>query len=161
MEIQEFIELWAGLWFAQRTSYQLNEQTIDNSKAELTVVSLEIEHPEVVKLCQQYQVEPSLSQGGIKVSWDNKIDWGKSQQVGSNSLVFLKTGEFLHPSFRGNYSLGSDEALTLSVVSQDFSSNERIYFASDNLKLRTVLTEYPDGRNETAFYTEIRKLTTS
>lgn len=158
MEIKEFLELWAGQWFAQRTSYQLHQAAIDNSKSEMTVAYLETAHPGVIKLCQRYEVESNLSLGAIQVHWDTSVDWGKSKQTGSNLLIFLETGEFLQTNHRGEYALGNDEALTLSIDSPELHCTERIWFASPNLKLRTVLTRYPDLRTQTAFYTEIRKM---
>jgi hypothetical protein len=37
MDIQEFINLCAGKWFSQRTSYQLAAQKVANNKAEITI----------------------------------------------------------------------------------------------------------------------------
>jgi hypothetical protein len=158
MKIQEFLEQWAGKWFAQRTSYLLKQTVVENSKAEITVESLPLNSPEVLQLCEQYTVTPSLSLGALRISWDNSVDWGKSKELGSNLLVFLETGKLLQPAWLGEYSLGEDEALTLNLTTLDFAATERISFASPNLKLRSVLTKYSTGITQTAFYTEIRKV---
>ena len=36
-------------------------------------------------------------------------------------------------------------------------TEERQWFASDNLRMRTIVAQYQDGRKQTSFYSEIRK----
>ncbi|MGH8000877.1 MAG: phycobiliprotein lyase, partial [Brasilonema sp.] len=61
MEIKNFLELSVGKWFTQRTSYHLAQQTAENSKSEIIIEWLPQEHPEVVKLCQQYQINSTAT----------------------------------------------------------------------------------------------------
>ncbi|ACK69033.1 conserved hypothetical protein [Gloeothece citriformis PCC 7424] len=168
MEIREFLDLWVDRWFALRTSYQLDHQKIENSKSEITVERLPIEHPEVIKLCEQYQIDPSLTLGGIKTSWDNSVDWGKSKQTGATIVVWIPTennsatGQLLQKNnskyLKGRYSLGDDEALTLIVEETDSYFEERVWFASPNLRLRNSLIKNGNGFSQTAFYSEIRRV---
>ncbi|MFM6404094.1 MAG: phycobiliprotein lyase, partial [Microcystis sp.] len=51
MDIQEFINLCAGKWFSQRTSYQLAAQKVANNKAEITIDLLAADAADVVQLC--------------------------------------------------------------------------------------------------------------
>jgi hypothetical protein len=167
MEIKDFLELCAGNWFSQRTSYHLEQQQAENSKSELTIELLSPDRPEVSQLCQQFRIDPRASLGGTKVSWDNSVDWGKTKQKGYSILVLipdpenLQIGQLLQ-SFKtpqkGRYILGNDEALTLIVEGDNIYTEERLWFASPNLRLRTTLIRHSPGFNQTAFYSEIRKI---
>ena len=57
----------------------------------------------------------------------------------------------------GHYTLGQDEALTLIIETEDIYAEERQWFASENLKLRTIMMRHNDGTQQTSFYSEIRK----
>lgn len=168
MEIKEFLDLWIDKWFALRTSYQLDHKKIENSKSEITIESLPVDHSEVVQLCQQYNIDPSSTIGGIKTSWDNSVDWGKPKQTGATLVVWIRDGEYSptgtllqqakSQSWIGRYSLGDDEALTLIVEDGDSYFEERIWFASPNLRLRNSLSKNSQGFSQTAFYSEIRRV---
>jgi hypothetical protein len=171
MDIKEFLEQSAGSWFSLRTNYQINNGEVENSKAEISQEILELEHPEVVALCQEYNLDPSLSLGGQKTSWDNSVDWGKTKQKGSVLIVLIpdennqQVGKLLRraeniktKSRSGRYSLGPDDSLILIVESEDLYSEERISFASNNLRMRTTLTKMASSYRHTAFYSEIRKM---
>lgn len=166
MDIKEIIELCSGKWFSQRTSFQ---SKLESSKSEITIEFIAPDHPEVVQLCQQYQIDPTLALGGTKASWDNSVDWGKPKQTGSSLLVWIpqanepKNGQILRSMgqrhlAQGQYTLGSDDALTLSLKEDDRHSEERIWFASPNLRLRTSLVKQSNQSNQMAFYSEIRKV---
>jgi len=58
----------------------------------------------------------------------------------------------------GEYILAEDESLTLSLTQNDQNISERIWFASDNLKLRNTVTKNKEKVTETAFYSEIKRL---
>ena len=105
-----------------------------------------------------------------KVRWNNSVDWGKPKDIGSVIVIFLgdrigiQSGQFLRSdSFQsklipGRYDLGKDEALTLILEREQFCFQERIWFASPNLRLRTTLSKQNNGASTTAFYSEIRRV---
>ena len=171
MDIKKFLELSAGKWFTQRTSYHLDQRKSEQSKAEITVELLSSDNSELIKLCQQHRINPKITWGGTKVSWDNSVDWGKSKTKGSNILVLVTdsdsrdAGKLLR--MRGNtspkttigrYILGKDQALTLIIEDENIYLEERQWFASDNLRLRTALVKGNNGFSQTSFYSEIRKI---
>jgi len=167
MEIKEFIELSVGQWFAQRTTYQLQEEKADNSKSEITLEMLSQDNSELVKICQKHQIEPNLTIA-TKSSWDNSVDWGKAKETGFNLLILvpdtqnqqvgkLLTGNLTQQKI-GHYQMGEDEALTLIVEEGNNHTSERLWFASENLRLRTSLFKNNKGFSTTAFYSEIRRI---
>jgi len=169
MDIKEFLEQSTGKWFAQRTHCNLADRKAESNKSDLTAEMLSPDAAEVVGLCRQKGVNPATTLGGFKVSWDTSIDWGKTKQVGSTLLVLIpdradpRTGTLLRrsgstPILSGQYNLGDDEALTLTVEGEGFYAEERLWFASPNLRLRMSLTKTTDDFEMAAFYSEIRKI---
>ncbi|MGK7941115.1 MAG: phycobiliprotein lyase [Crocosphaera sp.] len=169
MDIQAFLKLCVGQWFSQRSSYQFDSQKAESYKSELTIEWLEKTHSMVVSLCQEYQIDPNQAIGGQKVSWNGSLDYGKQKQIGTATMIVIpdtntpERGKIIQlfqsqPSQQGNYSLGKDEALTLSLQKGDFWLEERVWFASPNLRLRTSLMKGQNGYSRTAFYSEIRRM---
>ncbi len=169
MDIQAFLELCVGKWFSQRSSYQFDSQKAESHKSELTIEWLENSNSIIASLCQEYRLAPSQVIGCHKVSWNNSLDYGKQKQIRTSTMIVIpdqntpETGKIIQslqsqPSQQGNYNLGKDEALTLSLERGEFYLEERIWFASPNLRLRTSLMKSKNGYSRTAFYSEIRRL---
>lgn len=166
MNLEEFLNLSAGKWFSQRTNYFLDQNQAASSKADITIESLAINDPRVLKLCQKHNLDSDLVVGGTVQSWDNSVDWGKDKQVGSTTIVLVRnpdsdnTGKLIRsqdPKIWGHYKLGADEALTLVIENDEVYAEERQWFGSDNFKMRTTVFKYQDGTKQTSFYSEIRK----
>jgi hypothetical protein len=56
----------------------------------------------------------------------------------------------------GQFAIGEDEALTLTTQHGETSSEERLWFASPNLRLRTSILKEANGFSATSFCSEIR-----
>lgn len=174
MDIKEFFELSVGKWFAQRTNYNLEPQQAQSSKSDITFELLSATDPELISLCQEYQVEAVSTWGGGKISWDTSPDWGKPKQVGYSILVPISDQDNRHqgtvlrlahnkPStaLKIRYVIGKDEALTLTAQGKETYAQERLWFASPNLRLRTSLERNNRGYSSTSFYSEIRRMETN
>jgi phycoerythrin-associated linker protein len=166
MNLEKFLSLSAGRWFSQRTNYFLDQNQSASSKADITIELLAADDSRVLELCQQHNLDSSLAVGGAVQSWDNSVDWGKAKQVGSATIVLVSnpdsdtTGKLIRPQdpqVFGQYVLGQDEALTLTIENDQMFAEERQWFASDNFKMRTTVVKYSDGTKQTSFYSEIRK----
>jgi hypothetical protein len=174
MDINKFLEQTGGQWFSQRTTYNLTqtETEVENSKANLTVEILAPDHPQITNLCQVNSLNSSLILGAIATSWDNSPDWGKPKQQGSSLLALIKnedneqTGQIYRVIKKpepkiivGTYVLGNDQALTFTLKQDNNSVEERIWFGSPNLRMRTIINKNQDQCTMTSFYSEIRKVT--
>ena len=166
MDLKEFLNLSAGRWFSQRTNYFLGEDKANNSKADITIEYIAPEDSKATQLCQKHHLDAQLAVGGTVQSWDNSVDWGQPKQVGSTTVLLVRdaksdrTGKLIRPQddkICGSYSLGADEALTLTIETDRMRAEERQWFASDNFKMRTTIVNYHDGNKQTSFYSEIRK----
>lgn len=166
MNLEKFLSLSAGKWFSQRTNYFLDQNQSASSKADITIELLAADDSRVLELCQRHNLDSNLAVGGAVQSWDNSVDWGKAKQVGSATIVLVSnpdsetTGKLIRPQDSqviGQYVLGQDEALTLTIKNDEMSAEERQWFASDNFKMRTTVVKFSDGTKQTSFYSEIRK----
>jgi phycoerythrin-associated linker protein len=170
MGTEEFLELCVGKWFSLRTGYRLDNTKVDNSKSEITIERLLSDRSEVITLCQQHQIDPNDTLGGTKALWEEPADGFKPKQIGSATIVLVpdrdnsRTGKLLSAlgntssSTVGRYVLGNDEALTLIIEGEKIYSEERLWFASPNLRLRTSLSKSSHGLSRSAFYSEIRRV---
>lgn len=173
MNIKQFLEQTGGQWFSQRTTYNLDqeESQVENSKADLSIEILPADHPQTINLCQTNSVDPNLILGAIATSWDNSSDWGKPKQKGSSLIALVadehdaRRGQILRiisqPEQKiivGNYILGSDEALTLTLEQDHNCVEERIWFGSPNLRMRTIINKHQNQCVMTSFYSEIKKV---
>ena len=170
MDIQTFLDLCIGKWLSQRTTHCLDEEKAENNKTEIVIERLTSNDERLVSLCQQANIDPSATLGGLSASWDTTASWDRSAQKGATVIVLLpdsdnpEKGQLLQSTAQsssalsGCYSLGEDEALTLKLEKDSTQWQERIWFASPNLRLRSSLILGKDGQKNTAFYSEIRRM---
>jgi hypothetical protein len=171
MEIQDFLTLWEGQWFSQRSNYDFNRNVAESHKSELTIETLAFNHPTVVEFAQSQDIPTSEQILGLQMGWDNSVDWGKPKQTGSLLYLFLPHPEHSHhgqlrrsplkigqKALVGKYLFAVDESLTLILEQGPLQIEERLWFASPNLRLRTSLVLQNHQFSHSAFYTEIRKL---
>ncbi|MBD1879539.1 phycobiliprotein lyase [Coleofasciculus sp. FACHB-T130] len=169
MDIQEFFQLSAGKWFSQRTSHHLAFKQAESGKSDIKIEMLSAEDPEVIKLCEQYEVNPALAWGGARVSWDGTMEWDQEKHAGSSVLVPIpdpekpNEGQLLRDmgyaekaSVAGRYVIGSDNSFTLITEYETMYSEERIWFASENLRLRASILKRFGGFSMASFCSEIR-----
>jgi len=169
MDIQAFLNLCAGKWFSQKTNYYAGAETSQSSKADLEIALILPEEQKITNICQNHRLDPNASLGGLFYSWDTSVDWGKPKEVGSSLMVFVPNEENSHLGTLvtandscqlGHYFLGHDQSLTLTVETTDrqIKLEERLWFASDNLRLRTAaIRDLANDVINTTFYSEIRK----
>jgi len=169
MNIFEFFELSSGKWFSQRTSHDLASSQSNSGKSNLQIDLLETTDSAVIKLCDLYGMDPALARCGLRVAWDGTMDLPQEKQTGSTVLVAIanpdnpQTGKFLQdlgnaekPALAGQYVLGSDQVLTLTTEADGMSVQERFWFASPNLRLRTSILKQAGGFSMASFCSEIR-----
>ena len=168
MDIQEFFQLSAGKWFSQRTSHRLDFPQIDSSKSDIIIEIIPTDSISVVKICQQHNVAPTLAWGGVQVTWDSTTEQDKIKRTSSTVVVPIadldnpNQGKLLQETSNGQtpdagrYAIGSDDTLTLITENDRMYSEERISFASNNLRLRTSVVKQLGNFSTTSFWTEIR-----
>jgi CpeS-like protein len=130
-----------------------------------------------VTLCQQLNVDSSLALCGLRLRWSEVAEAYESKfkkkDEGSAVLVAIaahqksdasensSAGRILRSincanAAMGTFSIGLDEALTLRLEKAGTVSEERIWFASPNLRLRSSSIKKEDLVCITTFCSEIR-----
>lgn len=156
----------------QRTSRNLNLNTSEASRTKLLVEILPQSDPNIAQLCQQQDLAPTAIALATKISWDGDMDFGKQKYTGSNivaiapdaqspelgKLVSLKNGNGSDRGILSSYVLRNDGTLVITTMHNQTHLEERVWFASENFKLRTSLLTQPDGQRVASFCTEIRRV---
>lgn len=169
MNIEEFFELSAGKWFSHRNSHDLAFKQSESGKSRILIEMLAADHPEVIKLCQQYKVDSSGAACGAKIAWNNTNESDKEKYNASTVLVTIpdannpNEGKLLREldsaektPVTGSYKIGSDDALTLTLEDETIWSQERLWFASPNLRMRVSVMKRCGGFTMASFTSEIR-----
>jgi CpeS-like protein len=157
MTIPEFFAQSAGKWFSQRTTHHLASQQSDNTKSEIVIELLASDAAEVQNLFA------TADWGGIRVTSKPVGDWStpKNAPTNNTTTVLVPAQNTLYCAIGsqaltpGTVSLGTDEALTLTITTDQGKITERIWFASPNLRLRSIVQE-ANGIELASFCSEIR-----
>jgi CpeS-like protein len=174
MNVREFFELSAGKWFSQKTSQHLTLKQSEHGKSDLVIEILSSDNPQVIQLCYQAGVDSSSIWGGVKYTWTGTIAWdtptknSPNQQGESIAIAIADTpeamaGRLFHTSTSNSqshkvarYTMGDDDALTLVTDTSNASSSERVWFESNNVRVRTTIVTQANGDSLASFYSEIR-----
>ncbi len=169
MDINDFFQMSAGKWFSHRTSHHLGLNQSESGKSDLYIELLQKTDPAVLQICQQHEVNPDLAVCGIRMTWEGFMQRDPSQLKGSMVFVpiadleLASGGQLLRQVNSGEktpaasrYKIGADESLTLTTEDQTLWSEERIWFVSPNLRLRTSVVKHLDGFSLASFSSEIR-----
>ncbi|MEM9162013.1 MAG: phycobiliprotein lyase, partial [Cyanobacteria bacterium P01_F01_bin.4] len=115
-------------------------------------------------------IDPSFALCGLKITQKSTIEGNPKQQFGSALIVPL-TPELATPegTIEGNllshaashlptqsrYSL-TNEILTIETTDDTTHAQERWWFITDNLRMRTSILKHQDGSQVASFCSEIR-----
>ncbi|GAB4328697.1 MAG: phycobiliprotein lyase [Leptolyngbyaceae cyanobacterium] len=166
MDIVEFFQLSNGKWFSQRSN--LAAKASPGGRSDLYIEALSATDPVVIQLCEQNNVDPSQALCGVRIRWDGSMELEQKKYSGSTVMVPISSssqaneGTLLRASgstevaVTSRYMMGTDDALTLITESESLYAEERVWFASPNLRLRTRILRQPNGVNIASFCSEIR-----
>lgn len=165
MDIVNFFEQIQGRWFSQRTTHFLLNQASKAGQSNLEIQLLEPTSPELAQMCQASAVALTDVLYGLRISQDSLMDGDTSRRKSATNLLALKpndanTGQLITmagtpSSAQGQYHF-EDDILTLTTEKGDQLTEERIWFVSENLRMRTSLLKTAAGICMTSFCSEIR-----
>ncbi len=176
MEIVNFFEKLAGRWFSQRTTHALSSQQSKAGKSDLEVTFLAPDADEVEQFWRSHSQAKVQAQGGaaplcgLSIQQSSTIEGDNKPKVMTTLLIPLTpnlqggevyTGTLIRSGTpeSSTYTL-EEEVLTIVTDSPDAYSEERLWFITDNLRMRTGNTELKRGPNSglriASFCSEIR-----
>ncbi len=175
MDVREFFELSAGKWFSLKTSHHLVVKQSEQGKSDLAIEILASDSPQVTQLCQQAGVDNAAIWSGIRYTWEGTLVWDTHPQNPTNrrgeqiAIVVpdapaAKTGKLVYSNGKAaapqvtKYTMGEDNALTLVSERDNTRCEERMWFESDNVRLRTTIVTQANGDVLASFYSEIRRI---
>jgi CpeS-like protein len=164
MDINEFFQQSAGKWVSQRTSHHPEFKQPEGGRSDFYIEALPKDDPAVVELCRSRGVDLARVVCGVKTRWEGVMEQNKGKKAGATMLVAIahptlaNEGQILHQAdaIAGRYVMGEDEALTLIAESDALYAEERLWFESPNLRLRTSIVKQAGGFSTASFCSEIR-----
>jgi hypothetical protein len=170
MTILDFFEQSVGKWFSQRTSYQLAQQGQwhQSDKTDLFIHAVTKGDEDLLRICRAGKLDESQLLGGLRMEWNQTLQ----KKAGASFLVALATsveateGLLLRSisapgemPVLGKYVINPDGSVTLSSETPELQTEERLWFAAPNLRLRTsLMRQGSTGFENSSFYSEIRMI---
>ena len=168
MTILDFFEKSVGKWFSQRTSYHLaqQEQWHQSDKTDLIIKAAAKHDEDLLRICRAGKLDESQLLGGLRIEWAQTLQkkagasylaaLGSSAEA-SEGLLLRSVSAPGEASVLGRYMINPDESVTLIAEQPDLYSEERLWFAAPNLRLRTsLMRQSSTGFENSSFYSEIR-----
>lgn len=170
MDILDFFQLNAGKWFTHRTTQHLMSHQSRGSQSTWLIKWLDQQSMEIHEACQRMTIASHSILGGLQVTNEpmasNPASKGKSGQPPTSLLLVLPDstqitrGQILQTASvkkgETRYHFGLDDSLTVVTQYPEAFSEERIRFASPNLRLRSTLVKTTDETSLVSFASEIR-----
>ncbi|MCU0536260.1 MAG: phycobiliprotein lyase [Hydrococcus sp. Prado102] len=174
MDIVKFVKLSLGRWRSQRSAHHLAFAHFEAVTSTIDIVALAQDNPEVVNLCQSYQIDPKLAISPFRMSWEGESDWDE-QEVLKGTTVLVPIPDSNTPNKGcllrdqgyaetipavGNYTITEDGTFILQTQYDRATAEEKIWFATPNLRLRVSLIKTSEGTGvvTASFSSEIRSL---
>ena len=176
MNITEFVEQSFGQWRSQRSAHHLAFAHFEEVNSTINIEQLATDDTQVIQLCKSHDIDPQLATSPFKMSWSGESDWNEDETLegstilvpipdptGSNKGRLLREQGYAEtvPSV-GKYSIGEDGTFLLVTKYDRAAAEEKIWFATPNLRFRVSLIKTGDGKGVTtaSFSSEIRNLKT-
>ena len=177
MDITKFVEFSLGTWRSQRSAHHLAFRHFEEVISTIDIEVVEPGDPQVIALCKSHNIDPATAISPFKMSWEGESDWDEEETMeGSTILVPIPNpenptrGRLLReqgyaetiPSV-GEYHFSNDETFVLRTNYDRATAEEKIWFATPNLRFRVSLIKTSDGKGvvTASFSSEIRSLTNS
>ncbi len=172
MDIIQFVEQSLGHWRSQRSAHHLAFRHFEAVESEIDIVPLTMDDPRVLELCQSNHIDPSLAVSPFQMSWEGQSDWDEEEVLkGSTVLVPIpdvenaRRGQLLRaqgyaetmPAI-GVYTFTDDDVFVLVTSYDRAAAEEKIWFATENLRFRVSLIKTSRGTGvvTASFSSEVR-----
>lgn len=171
MDIDTFVARSLGRWRSQRSAHHLAFAHFEEIRSMITIEKLEKDDPAVLALCESQGVDHQAIATPFKMSWEGETDWNEDDVLkGQTVLVPIpdspvdssdhrgqsNSGKLLRDQgyaetipAAGHYVIHPDGTFVLTTGYDRAAAEEKIWFASDNLRFRVSLIKTSDGKGVT------------
>ena len=164
MQNVNFFKKQGGRWFSQRTTHYLQAGNSKAGKSDLEVTDVDAATREVEQLCSQANVDAKNVVGALKIVQKSTILAGPTRTQ-TTLLVAIATDETNGKLVRQTTGESStqiseyrleNEVLTVTSEVAGLQAEERWWFITDNLRMRTNVLTGDKGQVMASFCSEIR-----
>ena len=174
MNIDVFVERSLGRWRSQRSAHHLAFHHFEEVTSLIEILPLENNDERVIALCKSNQIDPHLISSPFYMTWSGQSDWDEDEVL-SGSTVLAPVPDLENPTQGkllreqgyaetvpaiGHYQLIEDGSFILNTMYERAAAEEKIWFATPNLRFRVSLIKTGGGKGVTtaSFSSEIRVL---
>ena len=165
MQNVNFFKKQGGRWFSQRTTHYLKTGGSKAGKSDLEIAYIDAGADEVKQLCQEANCSAADAIGGLRIVQQSTILGGQTKQQ-TVLLVAIATDEYrgkllTKPDGKALSQLSQyqfeNDVLTISTeAANGIRAEERWWFITDKLRMRTHVLSNDEGQMMASFCSEIR-----
>lgn len=172
MGVEDFFARSVGEWRSQRSSHNLAWAQFEAVTSTIVIEAKGGDDGDVVALCESNGVGVADATLSLAMSWEGESDWDDNEvMAGSTVMSVIKDGPAYGRLLRsmgyaetipavGDWEMTGDGVFVLTTYYDSASAEERIWFATPDLRMRVSQIRTSSGRGvvTASFSTEIRKL---
>ena len=175
MNIEEFFLKSVGEWNSMRSGHSLAFQEFEEIRSKIKIVASKTNDSRVIEFLKDNSINTNAVNKAFLINWEAKSDWNeedqKKESSGESILVPIEISKTEGKIIR---SVGYTEAIKLVslykilddgtlIIYSDYNSistEERIWFVSNNLRSRSSVTRAIDSLAilQTSYASEIRSI---
>ncbi|MEL6161618.1 MAG: phycobiliprotein lyase [Cyanobacteria bacterium J06554_11] len=178
MDIDTFVARSLGRWKSQRSAHHLAFAHFEEIRSIIDIEAIAKDDPAVIALCEKYGFQTDGSSEPLhqkiatpfKMSWEGETDWNEDDvlkgqtilvpvpdpEAAENSQGNLSSGQLLRDQgyaetipAAGRYIIQADGTFVLTTGYDRAAAEEKIWFATENLRFRVSLIKTSNGKGVT------------
>lgn len=173
MDIDTFVARSLGRWRSQRSAHHLAFAHFEEITSMIDIEPLAKDDPAVLTLCESQGFDPNGIASPFKMSWEGETDWNEDDVLKGQTILVpvpdlatgnlttgnqpgTHTGKLLRDQgyaetipAAGHYTITADGTFILTTGYDRAAAEEKIWFASDNLRFRVSLIKTSNGKGVT------------
>ncbi len=163
MDIDTFVEKSLGRWRSQRSAHHLAFAHFEEIRSVIDIEALAKDDPAVIALCESQGFDAQLIANPFKMSWEGETDWNEDDVLKGQTILvpvpdatIPNSGKLLRDQgyaetipAAGEYVIYPDGTFVLTTGYDRAAAEEKIWFASDNLRFRVSLIKTAGGKGVT------------
>ena len=175
MGIEDFFLKSVGEWNSMRSSHSLAFQEFEEIRSTIKIVPIKNNESKVIKLLKDYSKNTNEVKTAFQMSWEAKSEWDdeniKEDMSGESILIPLEVSQTEGKIIRSvgyteavqlisSYKLLNDGTLIIYSNYNQITTEERVWFLSNNLRSRSSVTRATNSLAilHTSYASEIRSI---